>query len=127
MAKKDKQGTATKPKSKKEKPDTAAFRFFGALIEAIQWERLSAAGQVNLAVDFLLVAIIIVYLLSSTLTSIARIVSSIFNHDLTGGTGDNIVTLIVVFAILAAACVLFMHFTRKETEPFRKNEDGKQE
>lgn len=106
---------------KEDKKSGAVFRFYSALLDAIQWEKISPEGHINLAVDILLATIIIMYFLSSTVTSVSRIIASIFNEGLTDGTSDNIVVLLLIFIGAALACLLIMHFVLRETNAIKKS------
>lgn len=79
-------------------------------------ELKSPAGRVNILMVIGLIAIIIVYILSSTVTSVARIVASKWNAAFVAQTGDNIIALILAFIIPSALCFLFMKFIIKEED-----------
>lgn len=102
---------------------SACSHFFIEVFEALHLETTSIAGRINIVFDLALFLIIIIYLLTSTAASVARIVASIINRNLTGQTGDNIVTLIVIFIVASALCLVFMHITRKEKEYYMQYKD----
>lgn len=101
----------------------ACSHFFTEAFKALHLETASIAGRINIGFDLSLLAIIIVYLLTSTAASVARIFASIFNHDLTDQAGDSIVSLILIFIGASALCLLFMHITRKEREYYHQSVD----
>lgn len=103
------------PKTGKKNKDTdSSFSIIRELSSVLIQEVDSHAGRFNILVDAFLAVIIIVYLLSSTVSTVARIIASIFNSALTPQTGDNIVPLIVTFLVASFLCLSFMWFTKRE-------------
>lgn len=104
-----------KKKSKEnDKGSSPPYNVLKELYSILMKEKNSTAGRFNIFVDALLALIIIVYLLSSTVAAVARIIASIFNSELTGQSGDNIVLLLVIFLITSLLCFVFMWFTKRE-------------
>ena len=102
------------------------LHFLNEILKAFHLETISSAGRVNIIFDLALLAIFIVYLLSNTVTSVTRIVASIFNPSLTRQTGDNVIVLAFIFIGASVGCLVFMHITRKEKEYYNQYiEDSK--
>lgn len=76
----------------------------------------SPPGRVNILMVIGLIAIIVVYALTNTVTSVARIVASVWNPEFVGQTGDNIIKLIIIFVIATGLCLVFMRFIIKEED-----------
>lgn len=100
-------------------------RFFIEVSKTLHLEATSIAGRVNIVFDLALFLILIIYLLTSTVSSVTRIIASIINQNLTNQTGDNIVTLSLIFVVASALCLLFMHITRKEKEYYNQSIEEK--
>lgn len=113
---------------RKETGSSARFSFtvIKELYKALIRETHSPSGKFNILVDAVLAIIIIVYLISNTATSVARIVSSIFNQELTGDTGDIILPLIFIFIAASLACLAFMWFVEREADKADRHINGKE-
>ncbi|MBQ3199746.1 MAG: hypothetical protein IJB67_05225 [Firmicutes bacterium] len=91
------------------------YKFIQELYLSVLQETNTLAGKANLLFDFALAMIIVLYISTNSVVSVARIVASICNRALTEQTGDNIFELLLVFIIASVACIVFMHVTAKET------------
>jgi len=78
---------------------------------------------INILSEFMLLVIIVVYLFQSTTTSVARIIASIWNTDLTSQTDDNIVTLLIIFFASFILCLGFIFIADRERKHFEKAQD----
>ncbi len=74
----------------------------------------SIPGRINILMMIGLLAIILLHILSSTATSIARIIASIWNPAFISQTDDNILALILTFFFASIVCLVFMKFIIKE-------------
>lgn len=104
----------------KKNEENGVFGFFKTLTQVFKWELYSPVGKANLVFDFLLAAIIVVFVIGDSATSIAGIISSIFKDTLkdaltvTEKNGDSIIVLILIFVAWCAICLFVIYLTRKE-------------
>lgn len=93
-----------------------------ALKAVINEEKNTVAGKFNIFIDLLIALLIMVYWVSSTTTAITRIISSIFNHELTPNTSDLVIPLFIIFVVTSFICLAFMHFTSRESKKIEEFE-----
>lgn len=74
----------------------------------------SIPGQINILMMIGLLAIILAYILSSTVASVARIIAAALDPAFIDQADDNIVGLILAFVIPSGLCLLFMKFIIRE-------------
>lgn len=99
---------------KERDPDYSSFadifkKILNEILNSIDLELHTWPGKINLFFDILLAIIVVIIILSTSASSIARIVSSIFNPALTESTSDS--TIFLLLAILIGfwiLCLIFM-------------------
>ena len=99
------------------------FQIIAGIFNALHLELFSPVGRINILSEFMLLVIIVVYLFQSTTTSVARIIASIWNTDLTSQTDDNIVTLLIIFFASFILCLGFIFIADQERKHFEKAQD----
>lgn len=103
-------------------------KILSTLIKALRLETFTLPGRVNIAALILLAVIIVMYFLTNTFVSVARVVATIWNGAMTEQTEDNIVTLLIVFVACAVLCIIMIYRTQKGGKSsYRSEEQGENE
>ena len=97
-------------------------KVFSILIEALKLETLTIPGRVNVAGLFLLAFIIVMYFLTNSFVSVARVVATFWNGAMTEQTEDNILSLLIVFVVSAALCIIMLYRTHRENKSLYRRE-----
>ena len=70
--------------------------------------------------------IIVMYFLTNTFVSVARVVSTFWNGAMAKQTQDNIIALVIVFVLFTVLCIMMIYRTQKEMKPFCRREEDEE-
>ena len=116
-------GSTDKKENRDKDQEGVIHQIISGISNIMHLELFSPPGRMNLLSQLMLLIIIVIYLFQSTTTSVIRIISSIWNPELTSQTDDNIVTLLIIFFAAFILCLGFIFIVDWEQKNLEKTKN----